>query len=162
MLKRSLAVASAGLVVAVLAVAAPFASAAHASHAIKLTLHSFNTGSKGKPDQPGNRQTGVGLVTGQPIGQGVSTLSDKVTSASQSGIKFVGVFTIYTVHGSMTGKIHLTVKPNSSGGATGSGTGKLVSGTGAYKGITGSFTFRGDQSPNAPDFTAHLEGSATY
>lgn len=146
----------------ILAVAAPFALATPTSHPIKLTIHSFTTSSSSSTDAPGTRQTGVGLVSGTPIGQGVSTLADKVTAASQAGITFKGHITIYTVNGNLSATITINVTPTASGGATGSGTGTFTGGTGRYKGTHGSFTFTGSQSPTAPDFTVHLTGTAKY
>lgn len=159
MLKRSSALIVPAVV---LAIAAPLATASGASHTLKLTLHSFTVSSSSKSDAPGTKQDGVGIVTGQPFGQAVSTLHDKVIKASRSELKFAGRFTIYTVHGSLTGKIHFTVKPRSNGGATGSGGGQMIGGTGRYQGAHGSFHFTGSQGPKAPDFTARLTGNVSY
>jgi hypothetical protein len=145
-----------------LAIAAPLAHAGPTSHHIKLTIHSFTTSSSTSNDTPGTRQMGVGLVSGTPIGQGVSTLADKVTTASQAGIKFKGDFTIYTVNGNLSATITINVKPNATGGATGSGAGTFTGGTGRYRGAHGQFTFTGSQTASAPDFTVHLSGTAKY
>jgi hypothetical protein len=141
---------------------APLAQAAPASHKLKLTIHSFTTAYIGKPETPGSRQMGVGLVSGSPVGEGVSTLGDKVTSASQAGIKFSGAIAIYTVNGTLKGTLKLAIVPNSTGGATGSGSGSFTDGTGRYKGAHGTFTFTGSESASQPDFTVHLTGSASY
>jgi hypothetical protein len=162
MSRRRIAIAALLLATAVAApLVTPVAQAAPASHTLKLTIHSFTTGYAGKPETPGSRQTGVGIVTGSPLGQGVSTLADKVTAASPAGIKFSGAIAIYTVNGGLSGTIKLTVVPNSTG-ANGSGSGTFTGGTGRYKGAHGTFTFTGSQTGSQPDFTVHLTGSATY
>ncbi len=159
--KRVLVVATAAVLSAIALFVAQ-AGATGSSHSASLTLHSFTISSSTKSDAPGTRQTAVGLITGQPVGQAVSNLRDKVTSASSSGITFVGTFTIYTVHGELQGMSDIKITPQPNGGATGSGTLKLTGGTGRYRGAHGKLPFTGQQSPKAPDFTAHIKGNISY
>ena len=162
MFRRTRVLAVAAAVLPLLALTSSLAGAAGSSHHVSLTLHSFTVSSSTKSDAPGTRQTGVGLVTGRPVGQAVSTLQDKVTSAGSSGLKFAGKFTIYSVQGDLQGKVEITVKPQSNGGATGSGHLTLTGGTGRYQSARGKLLFAGHQNPQAPDFTSHLTGTITY
>jgi hypothetical protein len=162
MSRRTRVLAVSAAVLPILALTSSLAGAANSSHRVSLTLHSFTISSSTRSDAPGTRQSAVGLVTGRPIGQGVSALKDKVTSASSTALKFAGRFTIYTVHGELQGRVDFTIKPQSNGGATGSGHLSLSGGTGRYQGAAGKLRFAGRQSPQAPDFTSHLTGTITY
>ena len=77
-----------------LAVAAPLASAAPTKHQLNLKIQDSTITSQG--DRPGNKQTTAGLVSGNPFGQGVESISDKVTKATQTTFTFQGKITIYT------------------------------------------------------------------
>ncbi len=143
-----------------IAIAAPIAQAAPNKHHIKLTIKDATITSQG--DRPGNKQTTAGLVTGKPFGSGVESITDKITTVTSTTITFAGTITIYTTHGTINGTITIKVKPASSGGATGTGTGKFTRGTGSYAGAHGTFTFTGAESANAPVFVSHAIGTASY
>ena len=116
MLKRTIAV-----IVAMLAVAitVPLAQAAPTKHHLKLTIKDATINSQG--DRPGDKQSTAGLVTGQPFGQAVESITDKVTSATSTTVSFDGTITIYTSQGNLTGSIHIKITPTSTG-ANGTGT----------------------------------------
>jgi hypothetical protein len=143
-----------------LAVAAPIAQGASNQHKIKLTLKDATVTSQG--DRPGDRQTTAGLVSGDPIGHGVESITDKVTTVTNTTIAFAGAITIYTNRGTITGTITIKIKPASSGGATGTGNGKITGGTGHYTGAHGTFTFTGAESTSSPVFVSHVSGTVSY
>jgi hypothetical protein len=142
------------------AIAASTAQAAPSRHQLKLTIKDTTITAQG--DRPGNKQTSAGLVSGMPFGNGVESISDKVTTATSTTITLVGTITIYTAHGIVNGTITIKVKPTKNGGATGSGTGKFTGGTGHYAGAHGTFTFTGAESANSPVFVSHATGSVSY
>jgi hypothetical protein len=143
-----------------LALAAPIAQGAPNNHQIKLTIKDATITSQG--DRPDNKQTTAGLVSGKPFGHGVESITDKVTTITSTTITFAGTITIYTTHGIINGTITIKIKPASSGGATGTGTGKITGGTGSYTGAHGTFTFTGAESANSTVFVSHVIGTASY
>jgi hypothetical protein len=128
----------------------------------RLALAAVAATTQGPPGRPGSRQSAVGLITGDPIGQGATFLSDRVTKTTSGTIDFGGKFTIYTTTGSLTATIKVVIAPTSAGGATGAGSGTLTNGTGRYKGAHGHFTLHGSQSPTAPDFVVQITGNVSY
>jgi hypothetical protein len=142
------------------AIAAPIAQGAPSKHQLKLTIKDATITAQG--DRPGNRQTSAGTVSGKPFGHGVESISDKVTTVTSTTITFVGAITIYTAHGSINGTITIKVKPASSGGATGTGSGTITSGAGSYTGAHGAFTFTGAEGANATVFVSHVIGTVSY
>ena len=142
------------------AIAAPIAQGTPNQHQLKLTIKDATITSQG--DHPGNKQTTAGLVSGKPLGDGAESITDKVTTVTSSTITFSGTITIYTTHGTISGTITIKIKPASSGGATGTGTGKITAGTGSYTGAHGTFTFTGAESANSTVFVSHLSGTASY
>jgi hypothetical protein len=142
-----------------LTLAPPPAAAAATQHALKLTIRDSTISSQG--DSPGNRQTTAGLVSGDPIGHGVESISDKVTSATSTTVTFKGTIAIYTTHGIMTGTIHIQVTPTSNG-ATATGDGKIIGGTGRYTRAHGKFTFAGSESPNSSVFVSRVTGTVSF
>jgi hypothetical protein len=158
MIATILALGSLG--VATLAVATPIAQGAPSQHHIKLTIKDATITSQG--DRPGDKQTTAGLVSGQPFGHGVESITDKVTTVTSSTITFSGAITIYTARGTVNGTITVTIKPASNGSATGTGSGKITGGTGHYKGAHGTFKFTGAESANVPVFVSHAHGTVSY
>ncbi len=156
MLKRTIAV-----IVAMLAVAitVALAQAAPTKHHLKLTIKDATINSQG--DRPGDKQSTAGLVTGQPFGQAVESITDKVTSATSTTVSFDGTITIYTSQGNLTGSIHIKITPTSTG-ANGTGRGTITHGTGPYRNARGNFTFTGAESANSPLFVSHATGSVSY
>ncbi len=138
------------------------AARAAQSHRLKLTLDNYTVASQGQAEKPGSKQTAVALVSGNPVSQGVAYATNRVIKTTRSGIVFAGKFTIYTLQGSLTGTTNFTITPNSSGGATSTGSGKLTSGTGRYRGAHGKFTLNGGQSATAPAFVLHTTGTVSY
>ena len=81
----------------------------------------------------------TGTVTGT-LGKGAVIYT---TKAGPNGTTIVK-FTIFQAKGSLSGRGTVTQKPSAAGGPTGfTGTAKITSGSGAYKGATGSFTTDG-------------------
>ena len=113
-----------------IAIATPIAQGALNKHHLKLTIKDATITSQG--DRPGNKQTTAGLIAGKPFGNGVESITDKVTAVTSTTITFAGTITIYTTHGIINGTITIKIKPASSGGATGTGTGNITGGTGRY------------------------------
>lgn len=157
MLRRAIAVIAPVLS---LTLAPPIAQATTTKHALKLLIQDSAITSQG--DGPGNRQTTAGLVSGNPIGHGVESISDKVTSATRTRVTFKGTITIYTTKGTMTGTIDIKITPTSTGGATGSGDGRITGGSGRYTGAHGKFTFAGGESSNTPVFVSHVTGAVSF
>jgi hypothetical protein len=143
-----------------LALAAPIAQGASAQHHLKLTIKDATITSQG--DRPGAKQTSAGVVSGKPFGQGVESITDKVKAVTRTTITFSGAITIYTTRGIITGTITIRIKPTSSGGATGTGSGNITGGTGDYAGAHGAFTFTGAESANPPVFVSHARGAVSY
>lgn len=143
-----------------IAIATPIAQGAPNKHQIKLAIKDATITSQG--DRPGNTQTTAGLVSGKPFGHGVESITDKVTTVTSTTITFAGTITIYTTHGIIDGKIKVKIKPASSGGATGTGTGKITGGTGRYTGAHGTFTFTGAESAHSTVFVSQVIGTASY
>ena len=79
-------------------------------HQLKLTIKDATITSQG--DRPGNKQTTAGLVSGKPFGNGVESITDKVTARPTTTITFAGTITIYTTHGIITGTIDIKIKPH--------------------------------------------------
>jgi hypothetical protein len=142
------------------AIIGPVAQAAATKHAIKLTIRDSTITSQG--DRPGNKQTTAGLVSGNPFGHGVESISDKVASATSTTFKFKGTITIYTTHGNINATINFTVTPASSGGATGTGGGNITGGSGRYIAAHGHYTFTGNEAANSSVFVSHVIGTVTY
>jgi hypothetical protein len=157
MLRRAIAVVAPVLS---LTLAPPLAHAATTQHALKLTIRDSTISSQG--DSPGNRQTTAGLVSGNPIGHGVESISDKVTSATSATIILKGTIAIYTTRGIMTGTIDIHVTPTSNGGATATGDGKITGGSGRYARAHGKFTFAGGESSNSSVFVSHITGTVSF
>jgi hypothetical protein len=143
-----------------IAIAPPIAQGAANKHQIKLTIKDATITSQG--DRLGNKQTTAGLVSGKPFGHGVESITDKVTTVTSTTITFAGTITIYTAQGTITGTIKIKIKPASTGGATGTGTGKISGGTGSYTGAHGTFTFTGSESANSTVFVSHVTGTVSY
>ena len=143
-----------------LTLAPPLPQAATTQHALKLTIRDSTISSQG--DSPGNRQTTAGLVSGNPIGHGVESISDKVTSTTSATVTLKGTIAIYTTHGIMTGQINIHITPTSNGGATGTGDGKITSGSGRYTKAHGKFTFAGGETPNFSVFLSHVTGTVSF
>jgi hypothetical protein len=157
MLKRCIAVI---IPILSLAIAAPLAQAMPKQHQLKLTIKDSTITSQG--DSPGNKQNTAGLVSGNPFGRAVESISDKVTNATSTTITFSGTITIYTTQGTVTGTIKFKIIPASNGSATGTGGGKVTNGTGRYKGAHGKFTFTGAEAANSPVFVSHVTGALSY
>lgn len=143
-----------------IAIAAPIAQGALNKHQLKLTIKDATITSQG--DRPGNNQTTAGLISGKPFGNGVESITDKVTAVTSTTITFAGTITIYTTHGTINGKITIKIKPASSGGATGTGTGNITGGTDRYTRAHGAFTFTGAESANSTVFVSHATGTVSY
>ena len=150
------------VIAAILALAgiAPLAQGATSTHQLKLTVKDVTIDAQG--DQPGDRQTTAGLVSGSPVGHAVESINDKVTSATNNGIALAGTITIYTSRGKITATLNIKVIPKTTGGATGTGSANIQGGTGTYSHARGSFTFNGTEKPNSPLFVSHTTGTITY
>jgi hypothetical protein len=157
MIKRTIPVIAAMLAVAGIT---PLAQGATTTHQLKLTVEDVTINAHG--DQPGDRQTTAGLVSGNPFGDAVESINDKVTSATSNGITLTGTLTIYTSRGTITAAIKFKVTPKSAGGATGIGRANITGGTGTYGHARGSFTFSGAEKPNSPLFISHATGTIAY
>jgi len=161
MLTRSIAVIAVIATTAVATLIAPLvAGAAPTAHPLRMTINDSTITSQG--DRIGNRQTTAGLVAGNPLGNGVESISDKVAKATNTTFTFKGTTTIYTTHGSVSGAITITITPQSSGGATGTGSGTITSGTGRYAGAHGHFTFTGSEGATSSVFSSHATGTISY
>lgn len=143
-----------------LAVPAATAQASPKTHQLKLTIQDSTIVTQGYGLD--NKQITAGLVSGNPFGQGVESISDKVTKATRTKFTLKGTIAIYATHGEMTGAIQFTVAPASNGGATGMGGGTFTAGTGIYKGAQGKFTFTGVEAPHASVFVSHVTGTVAY
>ncbi len=157
MLRRAIAVIAPVLA---LTLAPPLAQAATRQHALKLTIRDSTISSQG--DSPGNKQTTAGLVSGNPIGHGVESISDKVTSATSATVTLKGTIAIYTTHGIITGTIDIQVTPTSNGGATATGDGKITGGSGRYAKAHGKFNFAGSERANSSVFVSHVTGTVAF
>jgi hypothetical protein len=142
-----------------LAVATPIAQGASDHHHIKLTIRDATITSQG--DRPGNKQTTAGVVDGEPLGHGVESITDTVKTVTSTTITFSGAITLYTTRGTITGTIEIKIKPGSSGGATGTGSGTFTGGTGHYRGAHGTFTFTGAELSHSPVFVSHVRGTVS-
>ncbi len=74
------------------------------------------------------------------VGPGTATYNSKIDNGKVSGT-IVAKFKQGTVTATTTGQFKLAVKGKELGRTTGSG--RIISGTGAYKGAKGTFTFTG-------------------
>jgi hypothetical protein len=156
MLRRALATIVPLLTIAIIA---PPSQAA-TTHSLKLTIKDSTITSQG--DRPGARQHTAGLVSGNPLGAGVESISDRVASATSTNFTFQGTITIYTTDGTLAATIKFTVTPTSSGGANVTGGGDFTGGTGRYAGARGHFHATGSETANSSVLIAHARGSLSY
>jgi hypothetical protein len=121
---------------AVAAVAAPAAGAAQAKpqrFTVRGTMHVVSaTGVQANGD---GRYVVEGPVTSTGLGQGAATYRSTIRDGKVTGT-VVATFATGTIHTAMHGTLRL-----SSGRTTGHG--RITRGTGAYRGVTGSFRFTG-------------------
>jgi hypothetical protein len=133
-LTRRLAAALA-LLALVISVAAPatLGAAKKKSHKVNVTVTAAVVQSGG------GTSTIAGVAKGTPIkGQAATLYTLSGTGATQTA-----AFTVFDKRGSMSGTSTATVTPAPNNTATVNGTGKITSGTGAYKGARGTLNVTG-------------------
>ena len=147
-------------VVAALLVALPalaLGATAKKNHSFTATTRqAMIASSGGTPPAAGSTETDAGSFTSN-LATGAELT--KVTYAA--GNKFSGGATIFGVKGTV--KVSTKGSFTIAGGAiSATGSGKVLSGTGLYKGATGSFTFTGTRSLSSTVLTAKFKGKLKY
>jgi hypothetical protein len=154
MRKRYLAVLAPLL--GLMAFSVPAAGAA-TKHQVNVTIRDAAIATQGKTTIT------AGLVSGQPYGPGVESTSTQVIKRSSSAITIKGRGTLYFKAGTLTTTLLFTVTPTQGGkGYRLSGAGNIVSGTGIYKGATGSSTFTSSGKSSNPITVVHVIGTVSY
>jgi hypothetical protein len=139
-----------------LATLAPGVQAADRRHHIRLIIRDTPIAKQGV------KQTTAGLVSGAPFGNGVESIAESVTAATRTSVSIRGTIIIYTLQGSVSGTVSFGFIPAATGGATGSGVGRITGGTGRYAAAHGKFAFTGTEAPNSSVFVLHATGTVSY
>jgi len=99
----------------------------------------------------------AGELLGTPIPRSAVILRNKVEGSTSTGVAVV-----YAKRGTIRARVVNEIQPQPDGSASLPGTFRVLGGTGAYKGATGSGSFTGTLPANSTIFEVELEGKIRY
>jgi hypothetical protein len=160
MLKRLLYIVALGAAVVSVASITTAATRHRATkHSLNGRVKLTNLENKGNPPAPGSSQTTAGRVaTPQGSGAIIGTINYGVAAS------FTGTQKAFFDLGAFELKVKGTGKPNTDGSITFTGSGRVVGGTGGYRGAHGHFTLTGRVRQFGPGgvVTFQVRGSVVY
>jgi hypothetical protein len=140
------------LLAACLALVPAAGASAAKTRTLAASLHMAIIGNNGD-----NGRVFAGELVGRPIPRSAVILRNKVEGSTSTGVAV-----LYAKRGTIRARVINEIQPQPDGSASLPGTFRVLGGTGAYKGVTGSGTFSGTLPANSTIFDIDLEGKIRY
>jgi hypothetical protein len=161
MLKRTLAVMFVALMVASISAVAVARSAKNHRFTATSRLASISN-SKTYPAAGSTSEDAV-ITDSHPGGRSAGISTTKITGTSAGAVTFTTKSTDYTTTGLQFNTSKGTAILHADGSASLTGSGRYTGGTGAFKGLTGTFTFTGTLPKlTGSVLTLHIKGTLSY